>query len=368
MAASSVGAQRFSDDFSDDSADFAGSIDSEPRVQRKSTRTGAHKSNGGVKRCDGSKSKKEEQIGERSGGDDDSGGAVEDEVIKCLCASSVEKGEMVCCEICEGWSHLSCMGMKERVGLMEGKVFVCHFCVSAHMIALRKELGGLKEELNVVKSELKVVNEENERLKRQMEQGKPKGVEVMTQEVEATGGLIGDEMVNCDKSGWTLVVGERQKQKQKLCQHEPKGQRGNGRSHNNGRCMEPKKVSGKGSGKEKQSAVPKKAQKNERANKRTSGSPPRTQQFVGRRKLWGTKRMDTEGEVKAFLVSRVPEAASVEVKRVFKSEEGRFRWWFWLTGDESVLKLVDGGSFGEFWKVEKKSPFLESVAVRVLPR
>ena len=46
----------------------------------------------------------------------------------------------------------------------------------------------------------------------------------------------------------------------------------------------------------------------------------------------------------------------------------RFRWWFWLTGDESVLKLVDGGSFGEFWKVEKKSPFLESVAVRVLPR
>ena len=40
----------------------------------------------------------------------------------------------------------------------------------------------------------------------------------------------------------------------------------------------------------------------------------------------------------------------------------------WLMGEESVLKLVDGGSFGEFWKIEKKSPFLESVAVRVLSR
>ena len=62
--------------------------------------------------------------------------------------------------------------------------------------------------------------------------------------------------------------------------------------------------------------------------------------------------MDTE-EVKAFL----SEAASVEVKC--------FRWWFWMTGDESVLNLVHGGIFSEFWKIKKS--FLESVAVRVLP-
>ena len=91
--------------------------------------------------------------------------------------------------------------------------------------------------------------------------------------------------------------------------------------------------------------VPRKSQK---ARKRTSGCPPSTHQFVGRRKLWGTKRVDTEEEVEAFLVSRVPEAASVEVKRVFKSEDGRVRWWFWLIGDESVLNLIDRGSFGEF--------------------
>ena len=88
--------------------------------------------------------------------------------------------------------------------------------------------------------------------------------------------------------------------------------------------------------------------------------------FVGRRKLWGTKRVTTEEEVKDYLVSRMPEAEPLEVSRVFKSEEGRYRWCFWLVGDESVLKLVDEGNFGEYWKVERFSPFLESVVVQVL--
>ena len=46
--------------------------------------------------------------------------------------------------------------------------------------------------------------------------------------------------------------------------------------------------------------------------------PQPEMKFVERRKLWGTKRVTTEEEVKAFLVSRVPEAELVEVKRVFK--------------------------------------------------
>ena len=89
---------------------------------------------------------------------------------------------------------------------------------------------------------------------------------------------------------------------------------------------------------------------------------------MGRRKLWRTKREDTEEDVKAFLVSRVPEAASIEIKCVFKSEKGRFRWWFWVLGEESVLKLVDGGSYCDFWKIEKEALLLESVVVRVLGR
>ena len=46
------------------------------------------------------------------------------EVIRCLCACREEKGEMVCCDVCEGWSHLSCLEMKEGVGVMKGKEFV----------------------------------------------------------------------------------------------------------------------------------------------------------------------------------------------------------------------------------------------------
>ena len=33
-----------------------------------------------------------------------------------------------------------------------------------------------------------------------------------------------------------------------------------------------------------------------------------------------------------------------------------------------MLKLVDGGSYSDFWKIEKEAPFLESVVVRVLGR
>ena len=53
------------------------------------------------------------------------------EAIRCLCACKVESGEMVCCDVCKGCSHLRCIGMKEGVGVMEGKEFVWHFCVSS---------------------------------------------------------------------------------------------------------------------------------------------------------------------------------------------------------------------------------------------
>ena len=77
---------------------------------------------------------------------------------------------MVCCDVCEGWSHLRCMGMKEGVGLMEGKVFVCHFiCLSKCLVSLRNEVGVLREELSLVKSELKETRDENERLKSELE-------------------------------------------------------------------------------------------------------------------------------------------------------------------------------------------------------
>ena len=65
--------------------------------------------------------------------------------------------------------------------------------------------------------------------------------------------------------------------------------------------------------------------------------------FVGSKNLCRTKQVTTEEEVKAYLVCRVPEIEPREVNRVFKSEERHYRWWFWLVGDECVLKLVDEG-------------------------
>ena len=83
--------------------------------------------------------------------------------VRCLCARSVERGDMVCCDVCGGWSHLSCIGVKAGVSLLEGKDFVCFFCLSTCLLILRKEVGGLREEMEEMKSEL--TREENEKLK-----------------------------------------------------------------------------------------------------------------------------------------------------------------------------------------------------------
>ena len=78
--------------------------------------------------------------------------------VECLSSCKVEKGEMVCCDLCEGWFHLECLGMKEGVGLLEGKDFVC---LSSCVLKLREQIVGLKEEVGEARSDLKKVKEEN---------------------------------------------------------------------------------------------------------------------------------------------------------------------------------------------------------------
>ena len=68
-----------------------------------------------------------------------------DKAVRCLCTSRVKEGEMVCCDVCQGWSHLRCIGMKEGVRVMEGKQFVCHFCLLACLLALQKEARELEK-------------------------------------------------------------------------------------------------------------------------------------------------------------------------------------------------------------------------------
>ena len=97
--------------------------------------------------------------------------------VRCICACNMEKGEMVCCDMCEGWTHLRCLGMKEGVGGMVGKEYVCYFCVSACLLAPRREVEGLRKEL-------KEVREENGRMKRCLEQESLEDVRVTQVEMK----------------------------------------------------------------------------------------------------------------------------------------------------------------------------------------
>ena len=37
-------------------------------------------------------------------------------------ACMIEKGEIVCCNVFGEWSHFRCLGMKEGVGVLKGKL------------------------------------------------------------------------------------------------------------------------------------------------------------------------------------------------------------------------------------------------------
>ena len=114
----------------------------------------------------------EERIGDRIKERSEEGlEETSDESIRCICACSVEKEEMMCCNVCEGWTHLMCIGMKEGVGGMEGKEFECYFCMSACLLALQREVEGLRKEL-------KETREENGRLRSVLEQERPERARV----------------------------------------------------------------------------------------------------------------------------------------------------------------------------------------------
>ena len=127
----------------------------------------------------------DERIGEGINGSVNGGidGMAGNEAVRCLCASRVEEEEMVCCDVCQRWSHLRCIGMKEGVGVMEGREFVCHFCLSACLLGLRKEVRKLEKELHNTKSEVKGLREENGKLKEHIEHDRSREVRVAQKEV-----------------------------------------------------------------------------------------------------------------------------------------------------------------------------------------
>lgn len=71
-------------------------------------------------------------------------------------------------------------------------------------------------------------------------------------------------------------------------------------------------------------------------------------------------------EVRDFLRQKSEFADKVEVERVCVEGGSRTRWWFWVKGEEEVLARLDAVDWGEYWKLQKRSPFLEVATVRVL--
>ena len=67
--------------------------------------------------------------------------------VQCFCNDKREAGEMVQCEVCTGWFHLKCLRMKEGVGVLDGKAFVCCFCLSVKVLELTKVVGKLREDM-----------------------------------------------------------------------------------------------------------------------------------------------------------------------------------------------------------------------------
>ena len=68
----------------------------------------------------------------------------------------------------------------------------------------------------------------------------------------------------------------------------------------------------------------------------------------------------TECMVKERVTAKFEDVDKVEVKRVYKEDGGKTRWWFWLKGDatENVLSQLDSVVMDKYRQLQKKSPIL----------
>ena len=54
-----------------------------------------------------------------------------------------------------GWFHLNCLKMKEGIGLLGGKQFVCNFCLSSKVLELMRVVRDLQSEVKELREALK---------------------------------------------------------------------------------------------------------------------------------------------------------------------------------------------------------------------
>ena len=263
--------------------------------------------------------KKPEETGEKKDGDSEVPPSRENDCgneceVRCFCNSQRETGEMVQCEVCAGWFHLECLRMKEGVGVLDGRAFVCCFCLSVKVLELTKLVGELRGEMIELRESVKVLSKENDDLVER----------VMVAE---------GEWKRVDRRGRAVDV--RKKPVSTTRPGERKSESGESTD----------KVVWQGGGSRSGDSPLVSVKKNKQG------------EYVGVRKLWGTRKKVSVEEVKERLREKFDEAEKVEVVRVCKEDSGRIRWWFWLKGEEDVLGRLDGVVMDDVWKVEKRSPF-----------
>ena len=275
---------------------------------------------------------------------DDSGDEGE---VRCFCNVRRETGEMVQCEVCAGWFHLKCLRMKEGVGVLNGRAFVCCFCLSMKVLELTRVVGELQGEMAVLKRSVKELKREKDELA---------------------------ERVMVVKGGWEKV--EKSGRYGRMADVREKtvtGKRNDPESKGGAKSKELLKCGNRSPGEvgQKKNAVSMVMSGGENRKSEESSSfvkKNRCREYVGVRKLWGTRKKVSVEDVNGSLKAKFNDAEKIEVVRVIKEDSDRTRWWFWLKGEEEVLGRLDGTVLDEAWKIEKRSPFLGVASVRVLSR
>ena len=84
--------------------------------------------------------------------------------VRYFCNSQREAGEMVQCEVCAGWFYLECPRMKEAVGVLDGRAFICCFCLPVEVLELTKLAGELQREMIELRESVEVLSKENDDL------------------------------------------------------------------------------------------------------------------------------------------------------------------------------------------------------------
>ena len=256
-----------------------------------------------------------------------------DESIQCFCGSKQERGEMVCCEVCAGWFHLKCMGMKEGTNLLKEKEFVCHLCVSSVMLKMREEIMVLRRELEGVRKGMKSVEDQNALLQEQLVKERvvegeleQEGTESsrMAYEGEVTGDMTEGVVVTCNKVDEIVVSGEVEK---------PVG------------CQQ-------------SSGVEEKVRQNDkgksRAESNRKGPKKLTKWAPGVRKVWGTRKKESMNEIAKEVGKTVGKLSSnFLVGRHVGQQNGKNVWWFTVKAPEKKLLELDKKWNHKHWRWQR---------------